>query len=93
MRSQKSLAQHELEFTLGGVICGPLLLKVIIRLATMDSRATISIIQAQLNDIDAYASGVVGDVKKITDFFTDNLYRLKASGATLNNEVDILFKG
>ena len=93
MQAQQSLAQHELEYTHGGVICGPLLLKVIIRSATMDSRSTISIIQAQLNHIDAYAAGVVGDVEKITEFFTDNLDRLKASGATLDDEVDILFKG
>jgi hypothetical protein len=93
MRAQQSLAQHESEYTLGGVICGPLLLKVIIRLATMDSRSTISILQAQLHDIDAYASGVEGDVEKITEFFTDNLDQLKASGATLDDELDILFKG
>ena len=59
----------------------------------MDSRATISIIRAQLNDIETYAAGVVGDVEKITEFFTDNLDRLKASGANLNDEVDTLFKG
>ena len=92
MRAQQSLAQYESEYTLGGVICGPLLLKIIILSATMDSRATISIIRAQLNDIDAYAARVVGDVEKITEFFTNNLDRLKASGANLDNEVDILFK-
>ena len=59
----------------------------------MDSRATISIIGAQLNNIDAYAAGVAGDVEKITEFFTDNLDRLKASGANLEDEVDTLFKG
>ncbi len=74
-------------------MCGPLLLNVIIRLATMNLRATISIILAQLNNIDAYVAGVVGDVEKITELFTDNLDRLKASGANLNNEVDTLFKG
>ena len=58
----------------------------------MDSRAPISIIRAQLNEIDAYAAGVVGGVEKITEFFTDNLDRLKASGANLDNEVDNLFK-
>ena len=80
MRAQQSLAQHELEYTLGGVICRPLLLKVIICLATMDSRSTISILRAQLNDIDAYAAGVTGDVEKITELFTANLDRLNASG-------------
>ena len=57
MRARQSLAQHELEYTLGGDICGPLLLKVIICLATMDSRSTISILRAQLHNIDAYAPG------------------------------------
>ena len=32
-------------------------------------------------------------MEKITEFFTDNLDRLKASGANLDNEVDTLFKG
>ncbi len=36
---------------------------------------------------------MTGDVEKITEFFTDNLDQLKASGANLENEVDILFKG
>ena len=59
----------------------------------MEARATISIIRAQLNDIDAYAARVVGDVDKITEFFTDNLDRLNASGENLDDEVDTLFKG
>jgi hypothetical protein len=93
MRAQQSLAQHEPDYIVGGVVCGPLLLKVIIRSATMDSRSTISILRAQLNDIDSYAAGVSGDVEKITEFFTDNLDRLNASGANLDDEVDVLFKG
>ena len=93
MQAIQSLAQYEYEYTFGDVICGPILLKIIICLATMDSRATISIIRAQLNDIDAYAAGVVGDVEKITEFFTNNLDWLVASGANLDDEVDILFKG
>ncbi len=93
MRAQQSLSQYEPEYIVGGVICGPLLLKVIIRSATMDSRSTISILRAQLNDIDSFAAGVSGDVEKITEFFTDNLDRLNASGANLDDEVDVLFKG
>ncbi len=44
MRAQQSLTQHESDYTLGGINCGPLLLKLIIRSATMDSRCTISIL-------------------------------------------------
>ncbi len=58
----------------------------------MDSRSTISILRAQLNDINSYAAGVTGDVEKITEFFTDELDQLKASRANLDDEVDILFK-
>ncbi len=93
LRAQQSLTQHELDYTLGSIICGPLLLKVIIHSATMDSRSTISILRAQLNNIDSYAAGVTGYVEKITEFFTVNLDQLKASGANLDDEVDILFKG
>ena len=93
LRAQQSLTQYKVEYTFDGIICGPLLLKIIICLATIDSRATISIIRSQLNNIDAYAAGVTGDVEKITEFFTDNLDRLKASGANFDNEVDTLFKG
>ena len=59
----------------------------------MDSRETISIIRAQLKDIDAYTAGVTGNVGQITVFFMENLERLKASGANIDDEVDVLFKG
>jgi hypothetical protein len=93
LRAQKSLAWYKEEYSFSSIICAPLLLRVIIRMATMDSRATISIIRAWLNDIDAYAARVTGNIEKITEFFTDNLDRLKASGANLDTEVDVLFKG
>ena len=41
---QRRLAQYRTEYTLGHHLCGPLLLKVIIRMSTMDSRATVSIL-------------------------------------------------
>ena len=93
LRAQQCLMQYEAEYTFDGVICGPLLLKIIVRKATMDSRATISIIRDRLNDIDAHAVGVNGDVEQITKFFTDNLERFEASGANLDDKVDFLFKG
>ena len=36
MNAPKSLVQYESEYNLGGVTCGPLLLKVIIHSVTMD---------------------------------------------------------
>ena len=85
LRAQQSLTQYEAEYAFAGIICGPLLLKIIICMATMDSKETISIIRAQLNDIDAYAAGVTGNVGQIMEFLTENLERLKASGANLDD--------
>ena len=93
LQAQQSLTQYKAEYTLNGVIFRPLHLKIIVCTATMDSRATISIIRTRLNNFDAYAAGVNGDVEQITKFFTDNLERLKALGANLNDKVDVLFKG
>ncbi len=39
---QRRLAQYKTEYTLVHHLCGPLFLKVIIRISTMDSRATVS---------------------------------------------------
>ena len=67
------LVQYETEYTLGHHLCGPLLLKFIMQMATMDSRATISILRSNLNDISSYAVGVSGDVEKIMAYFTKNV--------------------
>ena len=93
LRAQQSLTQYQAEYNFDGVICGLLLLKIIVRTATMDSRENISIIRARLKDIDDHAAGVNGDVEQITKFFADNLERLKALGASLNDKEDVLFKG
>ena len=45
LRAQQGLPQYEAEYSFNRIICGPLLLKVIICTATMDSRATISILR------------------------------------------------
>jgi hypothetical protein len=90
---QRRLAQYKTEYTLGHHLCGPLLLKVIIRMSTMDSRATVSILRAKLKDIASYAIGVSGDVEKITAYFTKNASLIKAAGASVSDPVDILFKG
>ena len=58
----------------------------------MDSRATISIIRAWLNNIEAHTAGVNGGVEQITKFFMENLKRLKASWANIDDKVDVIFK-
>jgi hypothetical protein len=46
-----------------------------------------------MNDIDAYAAEVKGNVEMITEFFAEHLGQLKAYGATIYNPMEILFKG
>ena len=90
LRTQQSLTQYKAEYTFNTVTCGPLLLKIIIRMATMDTRATISIIRAQLNGIEALKAVVTDNMGQITEFFTENLERLKAYGANTDDKVDVL---
>jgi hypothetical protein len=93
LRAQQRIAQYEDEYTFNGLFCGPLLLKIIIRTVTGNSRVTISAIRSRMNGIDAYAAEVEGNVEMITEFFTEHLGQLKAYGASLDSPMDILFKG
>ena len=92
-RAQQPLAQYEAEYTFNSLFCGLLLLKTIIRTVTGNSRVTIFNIQARLNDIETYAAELNSNVEMITELFTEHLEKLNAYGASLDNPVDILFKG
>jgi hypothetical protein len=50
---------------------------------------------SRLNNIDAYAAEVKGNVEMITEYFAEHLGQLKAYGISLDNRMamDILFKG
>jgi hypothetical protein len=64
-KCQLQLIQYESKYTVAGSVCAPLLLKVLMRIATMDSVATIKALKAELLGLDAYAIQVKGDVKQI----------------------------
>jgi hypothetical protein len=73
LRAQHCLAQYKDEYTVNGLCCGPLLLNLIKRTVTGNSRATIRAIRSQLNHIDDYAAEVEGNVEMITEFFKEHL--------------------
>jgi hypothetical protein len=66
LRAQHRLAQYEDEYTVNSFCCGPLLLNLIKRTVTGNSRATIRAIRSQLDHIDDYVNEVNGNVEMIT---------------------------
>jgi hypothetical protein len=72
-------------------VCGPLLFKVLMRVATMDSVATIKALKAELLGLNAYAVEVKGDVKQILAKFVEVGNRLRAAGEEVKSTQDYLF--
>ena len=93
LRAQRHIALNKDEYTVNGLCCAPLLFNLIKRTVTGNLRTTIRAIRSQLNHIDGYAAEVEGNVEMITGFFTEHLRQLKTFGATLDNPMEILFKG
>ena len=85
LRAQQRIVQYEDEYKFNGLLCGPLLLKIIIRTVTGNSRVAIPAIISRMNDIDAYAAEVEGNVEMITEFLAEHMEQLKAYGAILDN--------
>jgi hypothetical protein len=93
LRAQQCIVQYEDKYKFNSLLCGPLLLKIIIGTVTGNSRVAIPAIRSRMNDIDAYAAEVEGNVGMITEFFAEHMEQLKAYGAILDNPMEILFKG
>jgi hypothetical protein len=87
-----SLVQYEPEYMWDEQICAPLLLKVLMRLATMDSVATIKSLKNAMNNLADYAVEVKGEVPKITAKFVEIRNRLRAAGAEVDDSQDVLFR-
>jgi hypothetical protein len=92
--AKQRIVRFEDEYTLNNLCCGPLLLNIIKRTVSRSSRRrTIVAIRSRLDNIDAYAAEMNGNVEMVTDFFTEHLGQLKSYGAILDNPMEILFKG
>jgi hypothetical protein len=87
-----SLVQYEPEYTWEGQICAPLLLKVLMRLATMDSVATIKALKNSMNTLAEYTAKVNGDVPQITARYVEIRNRLRAAGSEVEGTEDALFR-
>jgi hypothetical protein len=89
--AQARLLTYRNKYTFDGVEYAPLLYKIIMRLTTVDSVATMQTLQENLQNLGVFAVTVNGDINKIHDEFDRNHSQLLARGATIDNPIGLLF--
>ena len=85
------LLPYRSDFTFNGNEYAPLMFKIIMRLATIDSVATTEALRANLRELPTYTATVKGDLEKVHSHFDENYSQLLARGATIDDAVGILF--
>ena len=90
--AKASLLTYRNEYTFDGVEYAPLMYKIIMRLATIDSVATTQTLRDNLQNLGVFAVTVKGDIDKINAEFDTNYSQLLARGATLDDPIGILFE-
>ncbi len=80
------------KYTFDGVQYAPLMYKIIMRLATINSVATTQMLCNNLQSLGMYAAMVSSDINKVHSEFDKNYSQLITRGATVNDPIDILFK-
>jgi hypothetical protein len=90
--AKASLLTYRSKFTFDGVEYGPLMYKVIMRLATIDSVTTTQTLRDNLQNLGVFAVRVKGNIDKVNTEFDTNYSQLLARGATLDNPIGILFE-
>jgi hypothetical protein len=90
--AKASLLTYCSEYTFDGVEYAPLMYKVIMRLATIDSVATTQTLRDNLQNLGVFAVTAKGDIDKVNAEFDTNYSQLLAQGATLDDPIGILFE-
>ena len=89
--AKAKLLAHRSDFTFDGVEYAPVMYKVIMRLATMDSVATTQTLRDNLQNLGTFAATVKGDIDKIHAEFDKNYSQLLSRGASVDDPIQILF--
>jgi hypothetical protein len=90
--AQARLLTYWNEYTFDGVEYAPLMYKIIMCLATIDSVATTQTLRNNLQSLGVYAATVSGNIDKVHNNFDKNYSQLIARGATIDDPIGILFK-
>jgi hypothetical protein len=72
-------------------VVAPLMYKTIMRLATLDGKATVTALRANLRELTHYAVRENGNIDKIHTYFNHNYAQLKARGQSVDDVHTILF--
>jgi hypothetical protein len=79
-------------YTFDGVGSTPLMYKIIMHLATIDSVATAQTLRNNLQLLGVHAATVNGNIDNLHNKFDKNYSQLIARGATIDNPIGILFE-
>jgi hypothetical protein len=91
--AQTRLLTYQNDYTFDGVEYTPLMYKVIMGLATIDSVATTQTLSNNLQSLEVYyAATVSGNIDKVHNKFDKKYSQLIARGGTIDNPISILFK-
>jgi hypothetical protein len=90
--TKASLLTYRAEYTFDGVEYTPLMYKIIMRLATINSIATTHTLRDNLQNLGVFAVMVKGNIDKVNAEFDMSYSQLLAQGATLDDPIGILFE-
>jgi hypothetical protein len=89
--AQARLLTYRNEYTFDGVEYTPLMCKIIMHLATINSVAITQMLCDNLQSLGVYAATVSSNIDKVHNKFDKNYSQLIARGRTVNNPIRILF--
>ncbi len=92
MEAKVRLLTYPNDYTFDGVEYAPLMYKVIMRLATIDSIATTQTLRDNLQNLGVFDAMVNDDIDKINSEFDQNYSQIIARGATADNPIGIIFE-
>ena len=92
VEARNSVTLCEDEYTIGEVVSGTCLLKVVVRESHIDTNATTRIIREELTKLDSYMVSIDSDILKFNEHVKDLLKKLKARGAITHDLLANLFK-
>jgi hypothetical protein len=92
MEAKVRLLTYGNDNTFNGVEYAPLMYKVIMRLATINSIATTQTLRDNLQNLDVFAATVNGNIDKINSEFDQNYSQIIARGATVDDPIGIIFE-
>jgi hypothetical protein len=89
--AQARLLTYRNEYTFDCVEYAPLMYKIIMRLATINTVATMQTLRNYLNNLGVFAATVSSSINKINGGFDKNYTQLLTRSANINNPVGLLF--